>query len=127
MRCITLPACLSGHAGSWPHCSCTFCSSPHSPSRWPSTLSYSVAIVLLVAFNGFLHFRLWSGRPLTWRWTLGMNAVDVALVTSGVWIAGGFSALFTHLLYYPSLAMFAVLFTSLRLNLAWATLVALVY
>ena len=35
--------------------------------------------------------------------------------------------MFTHLLYYPSLAMFAALFTSLRLNLAWATLVALVY
>ena len=89
--------------------------------------SYSATIVLLVAFNGFIHFRLWSGRPLTWRWTLGMNATDVALVTSGVWIAGGFSAMFTHLLYYPALAMFAALFTSLRLNLAWATLVALVY
>lgn len=35
--------------------------------------------------------------------------------------------MFTHLLYYPALAMFAVLFTSLRLNLAWATLVAGVY
>ena len=56
-----------------------------------------------------------------------MSAVDVALVTFGVWIAGGFSATFTYLLYYPSLAMFAVPFTSLRLNLAWTTLVALVY
>ena len=89
--------------------------------------SYSAVITLLVAFNGFLHLRLRSGRPLTWRWTLGMSATDVALITSGVWIAGGFSALFTHLLYYPALAMFAVLFTSLRLNLAWATLVAALY
>ena len=89
--------------------------------------SYSAVITLLVAFNGFLHLRLRSGRPLTWRWTLGMSATDVALITSGVWIAGGFSVLFTHLLYYPALAMFAVLFTSLRLNLAWATLVAALY
>ena len=89
--------------------------------------SYSAVILLLAVFNGFLHLRLRSGRPLTWRWTLGMSATDVALITSGVWIAGGFSALFTHLLYYPALAMFAVLFTSLRLNLAWATLVAGVY
>ena len=88
---------------------------------------YSATIVLLVAFNGFIHFRLWSGRPLTWRWTLGMYATDVALVTSGVCISGGFSAMFTHLLYYPALAMFAAVFTSLRLNLAGATLVALVY
>ena len=56
-----------------------------------------------------------------------MNVTDVALVTAGVWIAGGFSAMFTHLLYYPALAMSAALFTSLRLNLAWATLVAVVY
>ena len=88
---------------------------------------YSAAIVLLVVFNGILHLRLWSGRPLTWRWTLGMNALDVALITFGLWIAGGFSALFIHLLYYPSLAMFAALYTSLRLNLAWATLVAIIY
>ena len=60
---------------------------------------YSVVIGLLVVFNGFIHLRLWSGRPLTWRWTPGMNATDVALVTSGVWVAGGFSAMFTHLLY----------------------------
>ena len=99
------------------------------PFPFPVALfaSYSAIIVLLIVFNGFIHFRLRSGRPLTWRWTLGMNATDVALVTSGVWIAGGFSAMFTHLLYYPALAMFAALFTSLRLNLAWATLVAVVY
>ena len=100
---------------------------PPFPFPLGKYVPYSAAIVLLVVFNGIIHFRLWTGRPLTWRWSLGMNAVDVALITSGVWIAGGFSAMFTHLLYYPSLAMFAVLFTSLRLNLAWATLVALVY
>ena len=100
---------------------------PPFPFPLVKFVPYSAAIALLIVFNGILHFRLWSGRPLTWRWTLGMNAVDVALVTSGVWIAGGFSAMFIHLLYYPSLAIFAVLFTSLRLNLAWATLVALIY
>ena len=100
---------------------------PPFPFPVAKYVSNSVAIGLLAVFNGFLHLWLRSGRPLTWRWMLGMNGVDMALVTSGVWIAGGFSATFTYLLYYPSLAMFAVLFTSLRLNLAWATLVALVY
>ncbi len=100
---------------------------PPFPFPLAKYASNSAAIGLLVVFNGFIHFRLRSERPLTWRWMLGMSAMDVALVTFGVWIAGGFSATFTYLLYYPSLAMFAVLFTSLRLNLAWATLVALVY
>ena len=100
---------------------------PPFPFPLGKFIPYSAAIALLVAFNGIIHFRLWTRQPLTWRWTLAMNALDVSLITSGVWIAGGFSAMFTHLLYYPSLAMFAVLFTSLRLNLAWATLVALIY
>ena len=100
---------------------------PPFPFPVAKYVSNSVGIGLLVVFNGFIHFRLRSERTLTWRWMLGMSAVDVTLVTFGVWIAGGFSATFTYLLYYPSLAMFAVLFTSLRLNLAWATFVALVY
>ena len=100
---------------------------PPFPFPLGTFVPYSAALVLLVVFNGTLHFRLWTGRPLTWRWTLWMNAVDVSLITFGVWMAGGFSAMFTHLLYYPSLAVFAVLHTSLRLNLAWATLVALIY
>ena len=89
--------------------------------------AYSVVVGMLVVLNGFCHHRVWSGRSLDWRWMLGINTVDVALVTSGVWISGGFSALFSHLLYYPVLALFAVLFTSLKLSLAWATLVALTY
>ena len=89
--------------------------------------SYGVLVGVLIILNGLIHHRLWSGRPLTWRWTLAFSAMDVALATAGVWISGGFSALFAHLFYYPALAMFAVLFTSLKLNLAWATLVALIY
>ena len=89
--------------------------------------AYLVVIGMLIVLNGFFHHRVWSGRSLDWRWMLGMNTVDVALVTSGVWISGGFSALFSHLLYYPALALFAVLFTSPKVNLAWVTLVALTY
>ena len=100
---------------------------PPFPFPLAKYASYSVTIGLLVVFNGFIHLRLRSERPFTWRWMLLMSALDAALVTAGVWTAGGFSAMFTHVLYYPLLAMFAVLFTSVRLNLAWVTLVALVY
>ena len=100
---------------------------PPFPSPLAKFVSYSVTIGLLFVFNGFIHLRLRLERPFTWRWMLAISAVDAALVTSGVWIAGGFSAMFTHVLYYPVLAMFAVLFTSVWLSLAWVTLVALVY
>ena len=89
--------------------------------------SYGLVLGLLVILNGFIHYRLWSGRTVTWRWVLALSVMDVAMVTAGVWISGGFSARFSHLFYYPALAMFAVLFTSLKLNLVWVTLVALIY
>ena len=99
------------------------------PFDYPASqyTSYWVFIGLLIVFNGLVHYRLWSGRTLPWRWMLALSATDVALVTALVWISGGFSTLFTHLLYYPALAAFAVLFTSLKLNLVWVTLVALTY
>ena len=89
--------------------------------------AYGALLGVLVVFHGLVHYRLWSGRPLTWRWMLALSAVDVVVVTAAVWIAGGFVTLFSHLMYYPALAFFAVLFTSLRLNLVWVTLVALAY
>ncbi|MCY4417171.1 MAG: histidine kinase [Chloroflexi bacterium] len=99
------------------------------PFDYPASqyTSYWVFVGLLIAFNGFIHHRLWSGRTLAGRWMMALSATDVALVTALVWISGGFSTLFTHLLYYPALAAFAVLFTSLKLNLVWVTLVALTY
>ena len=89
--------------------------------------AYGVVIGLLIVLNGLIHRRLWSGRPFNWRLVMAQNAMDMVLVTAAVWISGGLSAKFSHLLYYPTLAIFAVLFTSLKLNLAWVTLVALMY
>ena len=89
--------------------------------------SYGVAIGSLIVLNGFVHYQLWSGRLLSWRWVLALHVMDIALMTAAVWISGGHSARFSHLLYYPTLAVFATLFSSLKLNLAWVTLVALTY
>ena len=99
------------------------------PFPFPASqyVSYGVFIGLLIVLNGLIHLRLWSGRPFNWRWVMAQNAMDMVLVTAAVWISGGLSAKFSHLLYYPMLAMFAVLFTSLKLNLVWVTLVALTY
>ncbi len=56
-----------------------------------------------------------------------MGALDAALVTVGAAMGGGFSHYFFHLLYYPVLAGFAVFFTSFRLNMAFVTVVAVLY
>ena len=79
-----------------------------------------------MAFNGLLHYRLRTNRPVTWRWLLFLSAMDIALITAAVIIGGEFH-LFSYVAYYPALALFAVVFTSLPLSLGWTTLVAVVY
>ena len=87
---------------------------------------YLLLLVPLLAFNGFVHLRLRRGREVTWRWLLFLSGMDVTLLTISVAIGGEFH-LFTYVTYYPALALFAVVFTSLGLCLAWTTVAALAY
>ena len=82
--------------------------------------------LLLAVFNGLVHYRLLTNRPVTWRWMLLLSATELALVTFGIVLGGGFRS-FIFLAYYPSLAVFAVVFSSHWLSLAWTTMAALAY
>ncbi len=90
-------------------------------------IQYTLALLLLVGFNGYTHYRLATHKAMTWRWILALVSVFVALVSVSVVIGGGFSHYFLHLLYYPALAGYAVVFTSLRLTMAWVTVVSVLY
>ena len=57
---------------------------------------------------------------------LFLSATDIALITFGIVIAGGFRS-FIFLAYYPCLAVFAVVFSSHWLSLAWTTTAAVAY
>ena len=81
---------------------------------------------LLFATNAYLHYRLATERTVSWRWMLAMNALDVAMLSAGVVAHLGFQTPF-FVGYYPSLAMFAVVFGSVRLTLVWVTMTAAVY
>ena len=89
--------------------------------------AYALLMLLLFGFNGYTHFRLRSERKFTWRWILAVCMLDVLVISAAVAISNGFSEFFLHLFYFPALAGFAVIFTSFRLNMAWATLVSVVY
>lgn len=92
----------------------------------PSYFAHTLFAVLVLALNCYVHYRLETDQTVTWRWALALSIVDVVGITGGLAISGGFSNnLFV--LYYPALAMFAVVFTSFRLSLVAVTLVALVY
>ncbi len=92
------------------------------PNYVPNTLF----AMLLLALNGYVHYRIETNRTVTRRWALALSTMDAAMLTAGLAISGGFANTF-FVLYYPSLAMFAVVFTSFRLSFAWVTMVAVVY
>ena len=88
---------------------------PDYPALW-------ILMVLLVTFNGFVHYWLQSNRTVTWRCMLALSAFDIALITGNVTVGGSY-----FVAYYPALALFAVVFPSLWLILAWVTATGLVY
>ena len=93
---------------------------------FPDDIEYLSLPLLLAVFNGLVHYRLLTNRPVTWRWMLLLSATDIALITAGVVIGSGYRS-FIFLAYYPSLAVFAVVFSSHWLCLAWTTTVAVAY
>ena len=88
---------------------------------------YALLLSALIAYNGYLHHRLRSGRPPTWHWLLALYGLDMMLVSAGAAVSNGFSHEFFHLFYYPAMAGFAAMFNSLRLNIASVTVVSLIY
>ena len=88
---------------------------------------YPLLLLVLIGFNGYIHYRLLSNRPITWHWLAALYALDVVLISAAAALGNGFSHNFHHLFYYPALAGLAVLFTSFRLNLVWVTMASLVY
>ncbi len=100
----------------------------YRPVGWPEMyVGYGPLFLLLVGYNALVHYRLAANRTITWNWILGLVTVDIAMVSIVTVIGGGFNHYFFHLLYYPALAGYAVVFTSFRLTMLGVTVVALVY
>lgn len=99
----------------------------YRPNLWyPEGLGSLYLFPPLLMLNGLVHYRLLTHRPVTWRWMLALNTVDIALITANVAVLGEFDAV-ASLAYYPALAAFALVFTSPWLGLAWATVAAVAY
>ncbi len=93
----------------------------------PAYIPTMLLAVSVLALNGYVHYRIRSHRTVTWRWALALSVMDGAMITAGIAISSsGFHNTF-FVLYYPALAMFAVVFTSFMLSFAWVTMVAVVY
>ena len=86
----------------------------------------TVYVLVPAVINGYVFFRIRSGRMVSARWLLGLSALDILWISFSVSMSGGFESPF-YPAYLLVLGMFAVVFTSIRLSCAWATLVAVVY
>ena len=97
------------------------------PDFWyPEQMGFVYLNVSLAAVNAVTHHRLLTNRPVTWRWMLFLSAFDIALITANIVVSGRFDNLI-FIVYYPALAIFAVVFTSVRLIAAWVTAAAIAY
>ena len=96
----------------------------YRPGLWyPEDIEYALLNVTLATLNGLFHYRLLTNRPVTWRWMVGLSAMDIALITANIAVSGRFDN-YIFLTYYPALSAIAVIFTSFRVNMAWATAAA---
>ena len=89
-------------------------------------LPFVVIHLALVSGNGLLHYRLVSGRSVSWRAVLGLSALDFVLITSAMFADGGFNH-FYFIAYYPTLALVAVVCPSFVAGILWTTVVAALY
>ena len=89
--------------------------------------AYGLLLGTLIGLNGYIHYLLRANRPVAWRWVSALFALDVFLLSAALTISNGFSHHYFHLFYYGALAGSAVIFTSFRLNMAWVTVVSVVY
>ena len=92
----------------------------------PHLLLHVLMNLAPLVFNGLAHYRLLTKRPVTWRWMLGLSAMDLTLTTAYVASHNGFQD-FAFLGYYPALGAFAMVFSSFTFILVWVTMAAAVY
>ena len=99
----------------------------YRPGLWyPDNIEHAYLHGALAIFNGAVHYRSLTNRPVTWRWMLALSAMDIAQITGQIAINGGLDTLLS-LVYFPALGAFAMVFASIWLGMAWTTMVAIVY
>ena len=91
----------------------------------PFVPTYVALLLVLGAFNGLLHYRVITNRPIRLNQILGMSALDIAVITGAVIAHGGFAS-FLFLAYYPTIAAFALIGSS-TLAVVGPTIVAVLY
>ena len=108
----------------WGACTLALTYRPNTEFGW--IIPGSVILALVAAYNGFTHYRLLVNRHLPARWYAALNAADLAAISAGIALMGGYgSELF--LVYYPALALLGLTVHSIKFSLICVALATLFY
>ena len=83
-------------------------------------------ILAVMSFNGYVYLRLRSKGTFGLGWLFALSVMDVVCVSFSTSLSGGLESRY-FVLYFFSLACFAAVCTSWRLNMLWVSAVALLY
>lgn len=83
-------------------------------------------VLAMMGFNGYVYLRLRSNKPVGLRWLFALSLMDVLCISFSTSLSGGMASRY-FALYFFSLACFAAVCTSWRLNMLWVSAVALLY
>ncbi len=97
-----------------------------SDTSGATLLLLNVMGVSLAALNGFVHWRVWVGRPITRRYVLALSIMDLTIITIGIGVTTRFGNTF-FVFYYPALLGVALVFPSRRLSFTVVGVIAGVY
>ena len=82
--------------------------------------------VALAILNGYVHWCIWEGRPITRPYVLALSAMDLTIITAGIGVTSRIDNT-VFVFYYPALLGLALVFPSRRLSFSVVTLVAIAY
>lgn len=82
--------------------------------------------IALAALNGYVHWRIWKGRPVSRRYVLALSAMDLTVITVGIAVTTRFANTY-FVFYYPALLGIPLVFSSRRLSFLATGIAATAY
>ena len=92
----------------------------------PSYAVFASLLLVMVAFNGYIHYRLLNTGDFSWLCVLSVSALDLILITVAI-VVSGFNYFPFYLMYFLSLGLLALISPSVKFNLCCVALVSAVY
>jgi signal transduction histidine kinase len=80
----------------------------------------------LAVLNGYVHWRIWRGRPVSRGYVLALSSMDLVVITVGIAATTGFANTY-FVFYYPALLGIPLVFSSRRLSFLVTGVVAIAY